>query len=155
MQLQLPRSTVDMEIKVKLIPRKYLFAFTFAFDSNWTDAISHSCPYRYFTPNFTFAFVFVILKVIILEIILFRFALISVSMVHEGPTNQCQLILHNVFREPFGSWTSAPKIVDVHPEKGCSFFAYSWKLPAYSGAFLLTNDNFSFCWQLEPCCLQF
>ena len=27
---------------------------------------------------------------------------------------------------------------------GCSFFAYSWKLPACSGAFLLTVDNFSF-----------
>ena len=27
---------------------------------------------------------------------------------------------------------------------GCSFFAYSWKLPAYSGAFLLTIDNSSF-----------
>ena len=27
---------------------------------------------------------------------------------------------------------------------GCSFFGYSWKLPAYSGAFLLTVDNFSF-----------
>ena len=27
---------------------------------------------------------------------------------------------------------------------GCSFFAYSWKLPAYSGAFLLTVDNLSF-----------
>ena len=27
--------------------------------------------------------------------------------------------------------------------QGCSFFAYSWKLPAYSGAFLLTVDNFS------------
>ena len=26
---------------------------------------------------------------------------------------------------------------------GCGFFAYSWKLPAYSGAFLLTVDNFS------------
>ena len=26
---------------------------------------------------------------------------------------------------------------------GCSFFAYNWKLPAYSGAFLLTIDNFS------------
>ena len=24
------------------------------------------------------------------------------------------------------------------------FFAFSWKLPAYSGAFLLTVDNFSF-----------
>ena len=27
---------------------------------------------------------------------------------------------------------------------GCSFFAYSWKLPTYNGAFLLTIDNFSF-----------
>ena len=27
---------------------------------------------------------------------------------------------------------------------GCSFFAYSWKLPAYSGVFLLTVDNFGF-----------
>ena len=26
---------------------------------------------------------------------------------------------------------------------GCGFFAYSWKLPAYSGAFLLTVDHFS------------
>ena len=25
-----------------------------------------------------------------------------------------------------------------------AFFAYSWKLPAYNGAFLLTVDNFSF-----------
>ena len=29
-------------------------------------------------------------------------------------------------------------------KKGCSFFAYSWKLPAYSGAFLLTVGNCSF-----------
>ena len=27
---------------------------------------------------------------------------------------------------------------------GCGFCAFSWKLPAYSGAFLLTVDNFSF-----------
>ena len=27
---------------------------------------------------------------------------------------------------------------------GCGFFAYSSKLPAYSGAFLLTVENFSF-----------
>ena len=27
---------------------------------------------------------------------------------------------------------------------GCGFFAYSWKLLAYSGAFLLTVDHFSF-----------
>ena len=30
------------------------------------------------------------------------------------------------------------------PTLGCSFFAYSWKLLAYSGAFLLTVDNFGF-----------
>ena len=29
-------------------------------------------------------------------------------------------------------------------QPGCSFFAYSWKLPAYSGASLLTIDTFSF-----------
>ena len=29
-------------------------------------------------------------------------------------------------------------------EKDAVFFSYSWKLPAYSGAFLLTVDNFSF-----------
>ena len=34
--------------------------------------------------------------------------------------------------------------VGVHQKLGCSFFAYSWKLLAYSGAFLLTVDNFSF-----------
>ena len=28
--------------------------------------------------------------------------------------------------------------------QGCGFFAYCWKLPSYSGAFLLTVDNFSF-----------
>ena len=27
---------------------------------------------------------------------------------------------------------------------GCGFFAYSWKLPAYNGAPLLTVDNFGF-----------
>ena len=51
---------------------------------------------------------------------------------------------------------------------GCSFFAYNWKLPAYSGAFILTVDNFAFlltvgafllttlafCLQLELFCLQ-
>ena len=56
------------------------------------------------------------------------------------------------------SYLSTPMHVkyDVHPltkrnqaslvriRFGCSFFAYSWKLPAYSGAFLLTVDNFSF-----------
>ena len=28
--------------------------------------------------------------------------------------------------------------------KGMRLFAYSWKLPAYSGAFLLTVDNFDY-----------
>ena len=46
-----------------------------------TDDLSHSCSHRYLTPNFTFAFAFVILKVINLEMMLFRCALISVSMV--------------------------------------------------------------------------
>ena len=27
---------------------------------------------------------------------------------------------------------------------GCGIFAYNWKLPAYSGAFLLTIDKFSY-----------
>ena len=31
-----------------------------------------------------------------------------------------------------------------HRNFGCGFFAYSWKLPAYSGAFLLTVYNFRF-----------
>ena len=35
-------------------------------------------------------------------------------------------------------------VLKVFPfPQGCSFFAYSWKIPAYSGAFLLTVDNFS------------
>ena len=60
---------------------KIFFRFRFRTDINWTDDLSHSCSHRYFTLNFTFAFAFVILKVINSEIILFRFALISVSMV--------------------------------------------------------------------------
>ena len=32
----------------------------------------------------------------------------------------------------------------VFRRKGGGFFAYSWKLPAYNGVFLLTVDNFSF-----------
>ena len=52
---------------------------------NWADDLSHSCPHRYFTPNFTFAFAFVILKVTDLEIILFRFASNFVTMV--GPSS--------------------------------------------------------------------
>ena len=41
----------------------------------------------------------------------------------------------------------------IHPKKsyrkGCGFFAYSWKLPVYSGAFLLTVGNFSFTYSLS------
>ena len=39
-------------------------------------------------------------------------------------------------------WASESENVTNYSD-GCSFFAYSWKLPAYSGAFLLTVDNFS------------
>ena len=42
-------NTVDMEIKVKLIPRKYFIAFAFAFDINSTDGLLHSCPHRHIT----------------------------------------------------------------------------------------------------------
>ena len=66
---------------MKVIPRKNFVRFRFRTDINWTDDLSHSCPHRYFTPNFTFAFAFVILKVINSEIMLFRFALLSVSVV--------------------------------------------------------------------------
>ena len=41
---------------------------------------------------------------------------------------------------------------------GCGFFAYSWKLPAYGGAFLLTVDNFSFftySWSFLACSFSF
>ena len=56
------------------------FSHSYSYYINWTDDLSHSCPHRYFTPNYTFAFAFVILKVINSKIIVFRFALISVSM---------------------------------------------------------------------------
>ena len=42
-----------------------------------TDDLSRLCLHRYFTPNFTFTFAFVILKLINSEIILFRFAFVS------------------------------------------------------------------------------
>ena len=41
---------------------------------------------------------------------------------------------------------------------GCGFFAYSWKLPAYSGAFLRTIQNLSFSvysWSVFTCNLSF
>ena len=34
-----------------------------------------------------------------------------------GAKNQRKLFLHKVFRQPFGSWTPAPKIVDVRTKK--------------------------------------
>ena len=73
--------TVNEALSASKIP---VFEFTVCtswFAHPWTDDLSHSCPHRYFTPNFTFAFAFVILKVTNSEMILFRFALISVSMV--------------------------------------------------------------------------
>ena len=63
---------VDTEIKVKLIPPKYVFALTFVLILIGQNDLSHSCPHRYFTPNFTFAFV--IPRVFHSEIILFPFA---------------------------------------------------------------------------------
>ena len=41
---------------------------------------------------------------------------------------------------------------------GSGFFAYGWKLPAYSGAFLLTTDNYSFftySWSFFAYCFSF
>ena len=67
---------------MKLIPREYFVAFAFALILIGTDDALHSCSHRDFTPNLTFGFAFVIQKVINLEIMLFRFALISVSMVN-------------------------------------------------------------------------
>ena len=71
--------TCDTEIKIN--SPKIICRFRFRSDTTWTDDLSHSCTHRYFTPNFTFAFAFVILKVINSELILFRFAVVSVSMV--------------------------------------------------------------------------
>ena len=52
-------------------------------------------------------------------------------------------------RPPLGShWQTVISLGDTRNFHqiilGCAFFAYSWKLPAYSGAFLLTVDSFSF-----------
>ena len=74
-------STVNTEIKVTLIPQNVFLCFRFRIDIMWTDDLLHSCPHRYFTRNYTFAFTFVTLKAINSEIILFCFAIISVSMV--------------------------------------------------------------------------
>ena len=37
-----------------------------------------------------------------------------------------------------------PKAASLRKDAAASFFAYNWKLPADSGALLLTVDNFSF-----------
>ena len=53
---------------------------------------------------------------------------------HFCPGINFGITLHSLYRKYFSAaiiW-------------GCGFFAYSWKLPAYSGAFLLTVGNFSF-----------
>ena len=45
---------------------------------------------------------------------------------------------HRQFRTP------TPQLRKFTKFNGCGFFAYSWKLPAYSGAFLLAVGNFGF-----------
>ena len=40
-----------------------------------------------------------------------------VSRATLGPKKQRKLFLYKVFQKPFGSWTSAPKIVDVRAKK--------------------------------------
>ena len=42
-----------------------------------------------------------------------------------GAKKSMQTFLYKVFREPFGSWTSAPKIVDVRTKK-CVFLRPRW-----------------------------
>ena len=48
-------------------------------------------------------------------------------------------------RHVFGNdgWRESSCFVGRREAKGCSFFAYSWKLPAYSEDFLLTVASFS------------
>ena len=42
-----------------------------------------------------------------------------------GPKNQRKLFWYKVSQQPFGSWTSAPKIVDVRTKK-CVFLRPRW-----------------------------
>ena len=85
---------VDTEIKVKSNSPKIFLRFRFRIYILiiliGTDDLSHSCPHRDFTLNYTFVFACAILKVINSEIILFRFALISVSMVSLIPSGDNQ-----------------------------------------------------------------
>ena len=56
----------------------------------------------------------------------------------------CLFLLDGSSKFPAEDLLSGSQAVVQTPFFGCGFFAYSWKLPAYSGAFLLTVDNFSF-----------
>ena len=61
------KATIDTEIKVKLIPENVSslsLSNLYSYYLNWADDLSSSCPHSYFTLNYTFAFAFVILKVI-------------------------------------------------------------------------------------------
>ena len=49
-----------------------------------------------------------------------------------GAKNQRILFLDKVFRKPFGSWTSAPKTVDVRTKK-CVFLRPQWWGEAFWG----------------------
>ena len=51
-------------------------------------------------------------------------------------------------QQPTYTWKAPELSKDTAEDLGCSFFAYSWKLPAYNGAFLLTVDNFSLAFML-------
>ena len=52
--------------------------------------------------------------------------------------------IHSQENSSYYSVSEMDTFVSLINYNGCSFFAYSWKLPAYSGAFLLTGANFSF-----------
>ena len=64
----------------------------------------------------------------------FRKYLMFVSPVRNDPSNT---------QTDFGHPPSPGAIPQICLFFGCGFFAYNWKLPAYSGAFLLTVDKCS------------
>ena len=64
------QDTVTTQTKLKLIPPKYDVAFAFVLIFIGTDDLSLSSSHRYFAPNLTFTFAFVILKAINSDIIL-------------------------------------------------------------------------------------
>ena len=57
------RGRIGIVLKCNEFPQKMFFAFAFVLILFGTEDLSHACPHRYFTPNFTFAFAFLILKV--------------------------------------------------------------------------------------------